>query len=463
MQVLIIIALILIGILLFELIIFSHELGHFITAKLSGVKVNEFALGMGPRLFGFTRGETTYSFRLFPIGGYCAMEGEDEDSENPRAFNNAKIWKRMIIIIAGAVMNIILGFLLMFIYTVQSDSYVSTTVQQFVPNSYSANCGLEAGDKIVDVNGYSIWNSRDLQFSLATLKCNTFDGHSVDIYKQDCAIEACKTYSQLVKEDTDQSENIEYYGILEDYCAKINASATKEDAKNYLDSCINELYASYDKYNNTITDYILPTIAEQDERKRFSADVTVIRNGEKQTIKDVQFYTYYADESAKEQDKPSLAVDFYLEDIDKTFGSVIEQTFSGTCSMAKTVWTSLVWLVQGKFSFTDLSGPVGIASAVTSVASKGLETGFMDAVNNILFVMILITVNLGIVNMLPFPALDGGRFLFLLIEGIFRKPIPRKAEQIVNAAGLIILIAFMIIISFKDIWQLITGTMPTMG
>ena len=131
--------------------------------------------------------------------------------------------------------------------------------------------------------------------------------------------------------------------------------------------------------------------------------------------------------------------------------------------MAKTVWTSLVWLVQGRFAFTDLSGPVAIATAVTTVASKGLETGFLSAVNNILFVMILITVNLGIVNMLPFPALDGGRFLFLLIEGIFRKPIPRKVEQVVNAAGLIILILFMIVISFKDVWQLITGTMPGMS
>ena len=120
-----------------------------------------------------------------------------------------------------------------------------------------------------------------------------------------------------------------------------------------------------------------------------------------------------------------------------------------------------MWLVQGQFSFSDLSGPVGIASAVTQVASQGLMTGFGDAVNNIMFVMILITINLGIVNMLPFPALDGGRFLFLLIEGIFRKPIPRKVEQIVNTAGLILLLLFMAIISLKDVWQLVTGTMPT--
>lgn len=460
MQILIVIALIIIGVLMFELIIFSHEFGHFITAKLSGVKVNEFALGMGPRLFGFTKGETTYSFRLFPIGGYCAMEGEDEESDNPRAFNNAKIWKRMIIIIAGAVMNIILGFLLMFIFTVQSDSFVSTTVQQAVPNSFSANCGLQAGDRIVDVDGYSVWNSRDLQFSLATLKCREFDGHSVEIYKQDCALAACRVYTSLIDENTTEDASQAYYNILAEYCSKINLASDKAEAKNLLDECVTSIYKSYDEINNTTTDYTLPEITEKDTRKRFAADVTVIRDGERLTLNDVQFYTYYPDKEAEESDSPSLAVDFYLEGIDKTVGSVLSQTFSQTCSMAKTVWTSLVWLVQGRFSFTDLSGPVGIASAVTSVASKGLETGFVDAVNNILFVMILITVNLGIVNMLPFPALDGGRFLFLMIEGIFRKPIPRKVEQVVNTAGLILLLGFMVIISFKDIWQLITGTMP---
>lgn len=190
--------------------------------------------------------------------------------------------------------------------------------------------------------------------------------------------------------------------------------------------------------------------------------MTVERGDEKQKLEQVQFYTYYKSQEDKENNKMSVAFDFYVEPVEKTFGSVMHETFSGTISMGRTVWTSLVWLVQGRFSFNELSGPVGIATAVTQVASQGLETGFMDAVNNILFVMILITVNLGIVNMLPFPALDGGRFLFLLIEWIFRKPIPRKVEKIVNTVGIILLFAFMAIISLKDVWQLITGTMPGM-
>ena len=131
MQILVTIALVVIAVLLFELIIGLHEFGHFITAKLSGIKVNEFALGMGPKLFSFKKGETQYSLRLFPIGGYCAMEGEDEDSPEPRSFNNAKVWKRMIVIIAGAVMNIILGIIFSFIMVIPQEAYSSTTVEQF--------------------------------------------------------------------------------------------------------------------------------------------------------------------------------------------------------------------------------------------------------------------------------------------------------------------------------------------
>ena len=138
------IALILIAVALFELIIFIHEGGHFIAAKKSGVQVNEFALGMGPKLFSFTKGETTYSLRLFPIGGYCAMEGEDEDSENPRAFNNVKIWKRMIIIVAGAFMNIVLGMILMLITLIPQENLRPPQISQFSARIFFGRVRLAA-------------------------------------------------------------------------------------------------------------------------------------------------------------------------------------------------------------------------------------------------------------------------------------------------------------------------------
>lgn len=400
MQILTVAALIVIGILLFELIIFSHEFGHFITAKLSGVKVNEFALGMGPKIISFVKGETRYSLRLFPIGGYCAMEGEDEDSEEKGAFNNAKVWKRMIIIIAGAVMNILLGFVMMFAFTVQADSYSSTTISQFQPNAFTANSGLQTGDKIVEVNGYSIWNSRDLQFAISTLPYETVEGNTLEVYKERATSAACGVYNKYAKDESLSKDELQkYYNALSEGCSKINKAASKDEAKKLLDETCKSIYALDKSYD--ISKYKTPEIDTTTSRPRFMG-------------------------------------------------------------MAKTVWTSLVWLVQGRFTFNDMSGPVGIATAVTQVASMGLQTGFGDAVNNILFVMILITVNLGIVNMLPFPALDGGRFLFLLIEWIFKKPIPRKAEQIVNTVGLVLLLAFMLIISVKDVFQLVTGTFPGM-
>lgn len=461
MQILIIIALVIIGILLFELIIFSHEFGHFITAKKSGVKVNEFSLGMGPKIFGLKKGETDYSLRLLPLGGFCAMEGEDEESPEPRAFNNAKIWKRMIIIIAGAVMNIILGFIMMFAYTVQADNYVSTTVNGFYPNSVSANCGLKVGDQITEINDYSVWNSRDLQFAMATMTCKEVDGTTLEIYRQDCARAACNAYNSILNddEDIDDSTNSKLYEILTDGCTNINSAASKEAAYSIYKQTGEDIFAEYYKGKKSFEP---ENIDEEDTRLRYTSDLKVLRDGEEVELKDVQFFTYYQSEEDEQEGKTSLSFDFVVTQIDKTFGSVISQTVSNTCSVAKMVWTSLVWLVQGRFSFTDLSGPVGIATAVTQVASIGLETSFLSAFNNILFVMIMITINLGIFNMLPFPALDGGRFLFLLIEGIFRKPIPRKVEQVVNSVGFALLMVFMVVVTFKDIWQLITGTMPGM-
>ena len=173
------IGLIVIGVLLFMLIIFFHEGGHFIAAKKSGVQVNEFSLGMGPKIISFKKGETQYSLRLLPIGGYCAMEGEDEDSDNPRAFNNAKVWKRMIIIIAGAVMNILLGFIMMFTIVIQSPEYNSTTVSGFSEVAFSANSGLQKGDTFVKINDYSIVTAQDMSFAIATIKCKTVDGSSL--------------------------------------------------------------------------------------------------------------------------------------------------------------------------------------------------------------------------------------------------------------------------------------------
>ena len=345
--------LIIIGVLLFELIVLIHEGGHFVAAKLSGVKVNEFALGMGPKIFSFTKGETKYSLRLLPIGGYCSMEGEDEESDNPRAFGNKPVWKRIIIVAAGAVMNIILGLLMTLTMVLQQPYYASTTVSVFDENAVTSDY-IQVGDKLEEIDGYPIWNSMDIAFALGT----------------------CKNYEPNIK---------------------------------------------------------------------------VNRNGQSIDLGNVPLYTY------DNNGKTTIARDFYVEPVDKNFLSVCGETIGQTVSTVRMVYASLVGLVTGKFGFNEMSGPVGVASAITTVASQGLESSFLDAFNNILYVMMILTINLGIFNLLPVPALDGGRLLFLLIELVRRKPVPQKYEGVIHGIGFALLMVFMLAVTFNDIVRLFTG------
>ena len=180
-EVIINILLIIFAVLLFEFIILSHEFGHFITAKLSGIRVNEFALGMGPKLIHFKRGETEYSLRAFPIGGFCAMEGEDESSDDPRAFGNKAVWKRILVVVAGAVMNILLGAVLMMVITGQQSVFSSTTVAEFTENSLTKQSGLRAGDEVVSINGYRVYTEEDMQrlTIIRSLRCANYSLSSI--------------------------------------------------------------------------------------------------------------------------------------------------------------------------------------------------------------------------------------------------------------------------------------------
>ena len=417
------------------------------TAKLSGIKVNEFALGMGPKIFSFKRKETTYSLRLFPIGGFCAMEGEDEDSNNPRAFNNAKIYKRMIVIIAGALMNIILGLIFMGILLAPSPYFTTTTVSDFSPKAYSANSGLQIGDKILSVDGYKINNSMDLSYAISTIKVSEVKGDELQIYKQDCCNSLYDAYAELAqsgKITSDEMNNVAFNSVCEG-ALRINATQTQKTAYEALQQGVIDLSKAVP--NESIT---IEAIDVKETRQRFRTNMEVERNGEKLTLENVDFFTY----TTAEDSTPMLSIDFYLEGKDNNFFNLIGETGSQTVSVVRMVYDSLFGLIKGEFGFNDLSGPVGIASVTVEMAQAGLESGFGEAVRNIIYIMMVITVNLGIVNMLPFPALDGGRFVFLIIEAIFRKPVPRKFEAIVNAVGLALLLLLIAVITFKDIFKL---------
>ena len=334
----------LVAILLFLILIVIHEFGHFIAAKLLGVKVNEFAVGFGPRLFGFKGKETKYSFNLIPLGGYCAMEGEDESSDDSRAYCNKPAWRRFLIVVMGAVFNLIFGLILVAIILAPGDLLGTTTIAKFDEGAITQQSGLRVGDEIVEIEGRTIFGLYDMNYAFT----NVDDG---------------------------------------------------------------------------------------------MLDMTVVRDGKEVELKNVKFKT------AKADGITYLEWDFAVYGEEKNIGNYIKHTFTTTLSYCTIIWRSLIDLISGKYGISAMSGPVGVTVAIADAAKQSLL--------NLLPMMALITINLGIFNLLPIPALDGGRIMFILYEMIFRKKVPEKYESLVHAIGFIILILFMLLIAAKDIWTLI--------
>lgn len=342
---------ILVAILFFGLIIGIHELGHFLTAKLFKVRVNEFALGMGPAIFKKKKGETQYALRLFPIGGYVSMEGEDEESEDENAFCKKKWWKKFIIVAAGAIMNLILGLLFVTILTCMEDLIGTTQIHSFYENSVSAQSGLEVGDEIKKINGTRIFSSRDLSYCMA------------------------------------RDEDGVYEFVVE-------------------------------------------------------------RNGENVTLDSVTF-----ERKTDENGNSTIIYDFVIVGVEKTFFNVISTSVKDTVSIARLVWLTLFDLITGHYGINDLSGPVGTVSIIANATSEAVATGV--GFDMIVYIMALISINVGVFNLLPVPALDGGRLFFIIIEAIRKKPVPAKYEGYIHAAGLALLLLLMVVITFNDIKNLI--------
>ena len=339
----------LVAVLFFGVIIMIHEVGHFVCAKFFKVKINEFSIGMGPLLFKFKKGETQYSIRLFPIGGYVSMEGEDEESEDDSAFNRKPAWQRAIILSAGAILNLILGVVLMAVIISTSESRIGTPqIAQFIgPNAQSEQYGLKAGDKIKAINGNKTYTTYDLNFFMMRDK-----------------------------------------------------------------------------------DAVM--------------DFTVERDGERIQVNSVKFKTQDI-EGIK-----AVIYDFKIIGIDKTFGSVLKYSCLESLSIARMVWLSLFDIITMQFSLNDLSGPIGTMDIIADTASQATKTDY----SGILTIMAFITINVGIFNLLPFPALDGGRLFFVIIEGIRRKPVPQKYEALVHSVGIVLLLTLVVVITFNDIVKL---------
>lgn len=349
---------ILLTILVFGLIIILHEMGHFLLARLFHVKIEEFSFGMGPAIWSTAKKGTRYSIRVFPIGGYVAMEGEDDAGsgaivKEPDAFSQAEgqpfnekpAWQRFFILMAGAVMNILLGLIILIIITASSKIIGTTTIAVFDENAVSAQY-LEVGDEILKINNYSVSSYNDAIF-------------------------------QLYRDED---------GVI---------------------------------------------------------DITVLREGEKKTVT-VPFHTEETDDGLS-----GMLLDFKFLGVDVTLGNAISYSWNWTVSLVKQVWYSLVDIVSGRYGLKAISGPVGTATVISEASSQGMRSFWL--------LVAYITINVGVFNLLPLPALDGGRLFFVLIEIIFRKPVPQKYEAWVHRIGIMLLFGLIILVTYSDIVKLITG------
>ena len=345
------------GILLFSLLIFVHELGHFLAAKLSGVQVNEFSMFMGPAIVKWQRGETLYSIRCLPLGGFCAMEGENGDSENPRSFTAAAWWKRMIILVAGAAMNFIVGVALVAVVLFSQPSYaVPELVGVEEWSTLGGENGLQAGDTILE-----------------------FDGTPIRVYE----------------------------------------------------------------------DFTLATMLLPDG----NYDMVVRRDGQKVHLEDVPMVRQLVQ---REDGKKSMLYGINFAITETTPESVPERIWPTATNYVRSVIVSLGMIFSGDAGIEDVGGPVKIVQMMSEV-SENSDT-VSHALINLLDFGALIAINLAVMNLLPIPALDGGRVVGLLlttaVEAVTRKKIDPKYEGYIHAAGMVILLGFMALIMLKDIWGL---------
>lgn len=346
---------IIVAILMFGFLIFIHELGHFLTARLFHVTIYEFSIGMGPKLISWksNKNNTAYSLRAFPIGGFVSMAGEDEESDDEGSLRNKKVWQRMIVTAAGSIFNLVFGLIVMLMIVAFSSQIGSTTVKSFPQGATSVQTetkeGLLPDDKIIEINGKKVHVFYDLSY-------------------------------------------------------KISRYAVEP------------------------------------------VDITVIRNGTKVYLSDIVFPT------AVDQGITFAQRDFSVYPAQKTIGTVLKTTFFQSVYTVRMVYDSLYDLITGRLGLEQMSGPVGITTIITDAAADAV----VNKDGSYLFMLfVILAMNLGCMNLLPFPALDGGRLVFLVIEGITRKPVNAKIESAIHLTGMALLLFLMLIITFKDVFTLI--------
>ncbi|MCD7991702.1 MAG: RIP metalloprotease RseP [Clostridia bacterium] len=344
-----------IAMLMLGIIIMIHEFGHFLFAKLNGIGVIEFSLGMGPRLFSFEKGGTRYSFKILPFGGSCMMLGEDEGLTDESAFNNKSVWARISVVAAGPVFNFILAFGLSMVL-IGTTGYDTTRLAGVVDGYPAQAAGMEAGDVITSINGRRVHSYRDINWYLFT--------HPQKSLK-------------VAWERTEEGGGTERFGT--------------------------ELAPVFSAENNQ---YMIGV--------QFNPVPNMVENiGQllAHSAYEVQYWIHY-------------------------------------------VFDTLYMMFHGMVSVNDISGPVGIVNAIDTTVDETAPYGLSAVVLMLINFTILLSANLGVMNLLPIPALDGGRLVFLIIEAVRGKPIDKEKEGMVHMAGMMVLLALMVLILFNDVRKL---------
>ena len=426
---------ILIAVIIFSAIILFHEFGHFLFAKLNGIGVTEFSLGMGPRLCSFQKGETRYSLKLLPIGGSCAMVGEDTDEEDlPGSFNAASVGGRISVVAAGPVFNFILAFVLAVII-VGFVGYDPAEVVEVESGSPVAEAGLEKGDVITEYNGYHVDLAKDLY---------------VYMYLND--LKESDTVIMKVKRDG-ETRTITYTpDVSVRYLLGFNRSdALSMTVESLIDGM--PLQEAGLQAGDTITAINGTEIADGEAYDAYLEEHP-LSNEPVEITYDRDGLDYTATITPREYRTPQLGFSYNLG-YTKTSGlQVLKYGALEIKYMVRTTLLSLKELVTGQLGFQNLSGPVGVVDAIGTTYEQSKSEGALMLWMNMLNMAVLLSANLGVMNLLPLPALDGGRLVFLVIEAIRRKPVNREIEGRIHLAGLMLLMALMVVVMYNDILKI---------
>lgn len=424
---------ILVAIIIFSVIVVFHELGHFLLAKKNGIEVTEFSLGMGPRLLSTVKGNTRYSLKLFPIGGSCMMVGEDGEEDGPGSFGHASVWGRISVVAAGPIFNFILAFVFALVIT-SVMGYDPPKVLSVEENSPAEEAGLQVGDIITSFQGKPISIGRDISLyeSLYGMQQDQIkmtvkrDGKKIDLNFKAASEKKYMLGFSYVPDGEPEITEVFVDGammkagvIAGDVITAVDGTkvSTGEELQTYL--------GEHPLGENAVT----ITVSRDGKEKEFTVQPTV-----------------------RTQVSTGFVYNLYREKTN--FFGVLKYSAVEVRYWISSTIDSLGLLIKGTFRVNDLSGPVGIVDAIGSSVEEAKSEGTVVMWMQMFYWAILLSANLGVMNLLPLPALDGGRLVFLLIEAVTKKKVNPNIEGMIHFAGFVLLMALMVFVFMNDIKRL---------